>query len=110
MDGSVEFFCAACGVRLRAPRDKAGITAPCPRCAAPVSSPDGAPPQGILLDAPPQPPRRRRSGRVIPDAGIDREHLDRRETLTTMKVLAWIVAALCACLAVAWLLKDWASR
>jgi hypothetical protein len=41
---------------------------------------------------------------------IDHQHLEQRETLRTIKVIAFIALALSFCLAVAWFMKGLASQ
>jgi hypothetical protein len=45
-------------------------------------------------------------GRIAGDTGLDFDEIERRETAKTLKLIAWIVAALCSCLATAWFLNS----
>jgi len=59
------------------------------------------PPQEALHERP-----RRRGGRIAGDTGLDFDDMERREVARTLRVIAWLVAALCACLAIAWYVKT----
>jgi len=59
------------------------------------------PPQEAVHERP-----RRRVGRIAADTGLDFEDMERREAARTLRLVAWLVAALCACLAIAWYLKT----
>jgi hypothetical protein len=49
-------------------------------------------------------------GRIPADVAIDHTHLEKRESLKTLQVLALFALAICCCLAAAWFLTDWISR
>jgi hypothetical protein len=103
----ITFACPACGTRLSIGSHQAGTSGPCPVCGGHVVSPD----------APAQSPRpsgkrdsTRRRGRIRADAVIDHAHLENRESIRSLKVIAFFILALCACVAVAWFLRDHLSR
>ena len=52
----------------------------------------------------------RRRGRILPDASVDQAHLERREAIVTLKLIAWFVALACVCLGLAWLLQEKLGR
>lgn len=108
METPIAFHCASCGIRLEVPPVFAGVTAPCPSCGQPTRAPAAVPvPEGVLVKA--AAPAvvakevvKRRSGRISAETGLDFEDVERREAVKTLRVIAWIVAAVCACLAIAW--------
>ena len=86
---------------------KAGTNGPCPSCGVRITAPAAAP---VRPAAPPTDTRRTviarsRKGRVLADTGIDHAHLQNRESLQSLKVLALFFLTFCAGLAIVWLMS-----
>lgn len=101
--GRITFSCPGCGARLSIGSHQAGTGGPCPACGrhvvspnAPVSSPR---PSG-------KPDATRTRTRIPPDAVVDHVHLEHRESMRSLRVIALFILTVCACVAVAWILKD----
>jgi predicted RNA-binding Zn-ribbon protein involved in translation (DUF1610 family) len=94
----VKFQCTACGVWLSAPSSQTSVSGPCPACGALITAPES---QDRV------PVTKRRKGRIAADSAIDHGHLEKRESLQTLKILFLFALVIACCLAAAWFLKRW---
>lgn len=104
----LRFTCSHCGTVLTAPFAHPGISGPCPVCGRHIASPVVATPASASAAAAPDPARsqpRRQPPRIAADSMLDHVHLENRESIRTIKVLALFILTFCACLVAAWLLK-----
>jgi hypothetical protein len=117
--GNIRFACHGCGTILSIPAAQAHASGPCPTCKTWLTGPAKpktlpGPPLAIAPKPTPShpssPQKRRGKGHLMADSMIDHQHLEQRETLRTIKVIAFIALALSFCLAVAWFMKGWASQ
>lgn len=107
----IVFHCTACGMRLRVAAQMAGVAGPCPGCGTLISAPAAKPaapvkpaPQ-VAPTAPKRTPQARtHRGRIRGDTILDHAHLENRESIQSLKVLALFFLTFCICLAVIWLL------
>jgi predicted ATP-dependent serine protease len=97
----VKFKCAACGILLTAPPSQAAVSGPCPACGAWITAPENHDPAPVSA---------RKKGRITADSAIDHAHLEKRESLQTLKILALFALATACCLAAAWFLNQWIAR
>lgn len=94
----------------------AGVSGPCPNCGRIIAAPS----QGVANNAgsssslPHQKasprPKSRSKGRIPVDSIIDHSHLEHRESMKSILVIALFILAICGCIAVTMLLKDWIGR
>lgn len=97
----VKFQCAACGIWLKAPPSQAAASGPCPVCGVWIADPGSGGPPTVSA---------RKKGRIPADAAIDHSHLEKRESLQTLKIIALFALAIACCLATAWFLNQWIAR
>jgi hypothetical protein len=120
-EAKITFACSYCGSSLTISAAQAGVSGPCPVCRAPIQSPaleltPKPPPSATeptLYGSPDRPAKDcpiRSKVRIPPDSIVDHAHLENRESIQTVKVLALFILTACACLAAAWFLKDHLSR
>lgn len=110
------FNCPSCGLRLSADPNLAGVRGPCPGCGhdiqAPRLPPEAAPSTSHSI--PPAMGESPQSGRVkrrIPvDSIIDHRHLEQRESMKSILVIALFVLVICGCVAATLFLKHWMAR
>jgi len=93
----IDFSCSDCGARFKAPDDKAGKTAKCPKCGAAIRIPSpGAkqhPPADLAVEAPGhQLPEAPEQGRPV----VGRRHPARRRSKPKQPIVAWALAGLAA--------------
>lgn len=107
----LRFHCISCGVLLTIKAGKAGTSGPCPMCGARITAPAAAGRPVRVPATAGQPVRRHKrtarthKGAVLADTGIDHAHIQNRESLQSLKVLAFFLLTFCICLAVIWLLS-----
>ena len=104
--GRIAFQCPACGTPLSLIRGHNATSGPCPVCGAHVRSP--APAAARRPTATGGGDHRRR--RIRADDAIDHTDLENRESLRSLRVVALFIIAICACVAMAWLLADHLAR
>lgn len=103
----ITFACPGCGTRLSIGSAQAGTSGPCPACGCHVVSP-GAPVPSARTAGKPAATRKRT--RIQPDAVVDHVHLEHRESMRSLKVIALFILTVCICVAVAWFLRDHLAR
>ena len=94
----------------------AGVSGPCPSCGSIIKAPS----EGLANNAEsnsPLPPQRntartksRSKGRIPVDSIIDHAHLEHRESMKSILVIALFVLAICGCIAATHFLKQWMGR
>lgn len=116
------FPCVGCGLTLSIDSRQAGTSGPCPSCGAWITSPaisdtgtkamvsTGKTNPTIPTERQNRPSASRRKGRIPADSMVDQTHLHQRESAKTLMVLALFILTICACLAVAWFMKDWMAK
>jgi hypothetical protein len=108
-EGTVKFFCTACGTRLVVPAALAGTSGPCPRCGVTITPPVFARSPGLPSQVSKTSSRRPARGRIRGDDGIDYAEQERRELLRTLRILGLFFLTFCACLAIVWLVSRHAG-
>ena len=48
-----------------------------------------------------------RKGGIVADSAIDHQHVDQKETVKSLWIIAMFILVIGACVAVTWFLKDW---
>jgi hypothetical protein len=114
------FRCPSCGLRLSIHRSQGAVSGPCPACGNIIQAPQTAPRTADLPSASipstrslaqGSEARTERSKRRIPvDSIIDHGHLEHRESMKSILVIALFVLAICACIAATLILKYWMGR
>lgn len=94
----------------------AGVSGPCPNCGSIIKAPS----EGIANNAGPKAPRpqqgnpartkSRSKGRIPVDSIIDHTHLEHRESMKSILVIALFILAICGCIAATIFLKHWIGR
>jgi hypothetical protein len=97
------------------PQENAHLTGPCPHCGAIISPPPTPPGASIRQDNTSRqagPAHRKQiaqarthKGRIRGDSILDHAHIENRESLQSLKVLALFFLTFCACIAIIWLLS-----
>jgi len=105
MHTPVKFHCPACSKLLSVAPSHAGTSGPCPACGTWIHSPAHTDSRQPAAQNQPAPIRKK--GRIPADSFIDHAHLQNRESMQSLKILALFVLAICACLAAIWFMRDW---
>ncbi len=80
----------------------AGISGPCPLCGTHLTAPAS---RGPTRKTGRQTGRTgKRRGRIPADSFIDQSHLANRESMKSIKAIAWFILTICACIAASWFL------
>lgn len=94
----------------------AGVSGPCPSCGSIIKAPSegGTQDAGSSIPLPQQRnatrTKSRSKGRIPVDSIIDHTHLEHRESMKSILVIALFVLAICGCIAATMFLKHWIGR
>jgi predicted RNA-binding Zn-ribbon protein involved in translation (DUF1610 family) len=108
-EGTVSFYCTACGIRLVVPTAHVGSSGPCPSCGVTITPPVFPRGPSLRSQASKTLSRRPVGGRIRGDDGIDYAEQESREVLRTLKILGLFLLTLCACFVIVWLLSRHAG-